>query len=82
MLFAHDRELSSVSMNARSLHLSCPVRPVELYAQRERCTNSAAKPTLSVIVITISWVGESDLNDNPFSLETCFPVKQHVFHID
>ena len=34
--------LSSVSMNARSLHLACPVRSVELYAQRERCTSPAA----------------------------------------
>ena len=32
----------SVSRNTRSLHLHCPDRPVEFYAQRERCTISAA----------------------------------------
>ena len=42
MLFAHDRELSSISMYARSLHLFCSARTVELYAQRERCTSPAA----------------------------------------
>ena len=35
-------EWYSVSRNTRSLHLHCPARPVEFYAQRERCTISAA----------------------------------------
>ena len=35
-------EWYSVSRNTRSLHLHCPARPVEFYAQRERCAISAA----------------------------------------